>query len=540
MLFNSAAFILGFLPVAWVGFFLFGATGHHRLAVGWLTLASLFFYSYWNPTYLPLLLGSIAFNYVVGRWLIRSRSMVLLVFGVAGNLILLGYYKYAGFLVQTVDAASGAGFAIPAIALPLAISFFTFQQIAFLVDSQGGVAEETHLSNYAMFITFFPHLIAGPITHHREILPQFDDKRLFKPQPDMVAFGLTLFLIGLCKKVLLADTLSHWVKPLFGSVAHGAHVELVPAWIAGVGYTFQMYFDFSGYSDMAIGLGLLFGIRLPLNFNSPYKALNIIDYWSRWHMTLTRFLTAYIYNPIVLRATRSRLRAGKPGLKKGKTSLGAFLWLVGVPTLLTMFLAGLWHGAGWQFIVFGVLHGCYLVTNHGWRAIKARRGWPAHSDAVPARIVCVLTTFVCVMVALVFFRAASVSTAIDLLASMVGLHGVNLPHTLGLIPGVHALAAFLGITIGHSGLRPIQFGFLALMFAIVWALPNSQQWLGRFETALGTGRKAVPPGWLPPVLNRIMLWRPNVAFGVLVGCVGFFALMRAVSVAPSEFLYFKF
>ena len=540
MLFNSAVFILGFLPVAWLGFFAFGIAGRHRLAVLWLTLASLVFYGWWNPSYLPLLIGSIAFNYCIGRWLTRWRSRPLLIAGIGGNLALLGYYKYAGFLVQTADSVSGAGLAVPHIALPLAISFFTFQQIAFLVDSFDAVAEEASFANYSMFITFFPHLIAGPITHHREMLPQFRDRRLFRPQANMIALGLTLFLLGLCKKVLIADTVSEWARPVFDAAAAGAAPGLLPAWGAAVSYTFQMYFDFSGYSDMAIGLGLLFGIRLPRNFNSPYKAHNIIDYWSRWHMTLTRFLTAYIYNPITLRLTRARLRAGRPGLKRGKTTPGAFLQLVATPTLLTMFLAGLWHGAGWQFIVFGVLHGLYLAINHAWRAVKAHWRWTVDSERALHRVAATALTFLCVVVALVFFRAASVRAALDILAGGVGLHGGVLPVRLQHIPGMQTGVRWMGFSFGPSKLQHTQLLFLLLLSVIVWALPNTQEWLHRFETSLGAEPKTLRIDRQGGLLQQVLVWRPTVSFGIVVGVVGFFSLMRAVSAAPSEFLYFKF
>ena len=540
MLFNSASFILGFLPVAWIGFFALGTGGQHKLAVVWLTAASLFFYGWWNPTYLPLLVGSIIFNYLVGRLLTRSRSRALLVAGVAANLLLLGYYKYAGFLVQTVDGVSGAAYPIPDIALPLAISFFTFQQIAFLVDSFDAVAEEASFANYSMFITFFPHLIAGPITHHREMLPQFRDNRVFRPQMDLIALGLTLFLLGLCKKVLLADTVSGWASPMFAAAAAGKPPGLEQAWAGSISYTFQMYFDFSGYSDMAIGLGLLFGIHLPRNFNSPYKAHNIIDYWSRWHMTLTRFLTAYIYNPVTLRLTRARARAGKPGLKRGKTSLGAFLQLVAAPTLLTMFLAGLWHGAGWQFIVFGVLHGCYLAINHAWRTLKAHWGWQVDSSRTLHRLGGTVLTFLCVVVALVFFRSANVGAGLSILGGAIGLHGGTIPPRLHGVPAIGWMAQATNFRFAHTVVTHEQTWFLLLLFFITYALPNTQQWLRLFETSLGGEPKPSALAQRSRLLSRILVWRPTVAFGIIVGCVGFFSLMRAVSAAPSEFLYFKF
>ncbi len=540
MLFNSAVFILAFLPAAWLGFFALGTSGQHRLAVIWLALASLFFYGWWNVTYVPLLLGSIVVNYVIGRALARRRSKPLLIAGVAANLALLGYYKYAGFLVQIVDGVSGAAFPIPDIALPLAISFFTFQQIAFLVDSYDGVAEETSFANYSMFITFFPHLIAGPITHHKEMLPQFGDRRIFRPQSDLVALGLTLFLLGLCKKVILADSMATWVRPVFAATAAGSAPDLIQSWMAAVGYTLQLYFDFSGYTDMAIGLGMLFGIRLPRNFDSPYKSRNIIEYWSRFHMTLTRFITAYIYNPITIRLTRARMQKGKPGLKRGKTTPGAFAQLVAVPTVITMFLAGLWHGAGWQFIIFGMLHGFYLAINHAWRTLKAYWGWKVDSDRALFRVAAVLTTFVCVIIALVFFRSASVLAALHMLAGMIGLHGAMLPWGFDRVPGLWHIGNMLHVRFGPVDFPTTELLFIAFLLVIVWALPNTQQWLRRFETGLGAQPKVSTLEHYGGVLGRLFVWRPTMAFGVIVGFIGFFTLMRALSAAPTEFLYFKF
>lgn len=547
MLFNSAIFILAFLPASWIGFFALGTSGHRKLAVIWLTLASLFFYGWWNPAYLPLLLASMTANYAIGRLLARRRSKSLLVAGVAANLALLGYYKYAGFFTSTLNGALDTSFPIPDIILPLAISFFTFQQIAFLVDSYDGVAEEASFANYSMFITFFPHLIAGPITHHKEMLPQFDDNRLFRPQLNLIALGLTLFALGLCKKVLLADSVAQWVRPAFDASDAGQALTLFEAWAASVGYALQIYFDFSGYTDMAIGLGLLFGIRLPINFNSPYKARNIIEFWSRWHMTLTRFLTAYIYNPITLSLTRVRMQRGHPGLRRGKTTMGAFLMLVAFPTIVTMFLSGLWHGAGWQFIAFGVLHGIYLAVNQGWRTLKARWGWPQDSGKRLVRAVSVLTTFICVIVALVFFRSASIEAALNMLASMVGAHGATLPPEYALpLPGVYFLAKLLHVRFGGYQMAPqvelpiTEMLFIAFLLAIVWILPNTHQWLGRFETGLGTRLGGASPERRRGLLGLIPTWQPKMAFGVLVGCIGFVAVMHALSAAPSEFLYFKF
>jgi len=515
MLFNSMVFIAGFLPIVLLGFFLFAGSGRKRWAALWLTLASLVFYGWWNPANVPLLLGSIAFNYLLGGYLLRSRSKVMLVVGVAANLALLVYYKYTGFLFGTLDQAFDLGLSLEHIALPLAISFFTFQQIAYLVDTHDGAVVEHDFLNYCLFITFFPHLIAGPITHHKEMLEQFGQGNDFKPRLLNLSIGLTIFLMGLFKKVILADPMGEKASPVFDLAASGTVPALPDAWIGALSYTLQIYFDFSGYTDMAIGLGLLFGISLPANFNSPFKARNVIDYWSRWHMTLTRFLTSYIYNPIVLRISRRRMAAGLPMPKRGKMSLGTFCMLVAYPTVLTMFISGVWHGAGWQFVAFGLVHGFYLVVAHGWRAWKARRGWALDSDRWVHRIPAVLLTFTCVIVAMVFFRAPTLSAALAVLAGMCGLS--ELP--------AHVHMAHLRTLV-----------MIAALLVWVWSLPNIQQWMGHVRTALNA---RVETHWLQRWLP-ITGWQPSPAIGVAIGVFGFYALATAFSVAPTEFLYFQF
>jgi D-alanyl-lipoteichoic acid acyltransferase DltB (MBOAT superfamily) len=512
MLFNSVVFIAGFLPVVLLGFILLAGTGRQRYAAIWLTLASLVFYGWWNPAYVPLLVGSMVVNYLIGGYLLRRPSRSVLLLGVIANVALLGYYKYTGFLFGTLDNAFGLGWSVGDIILPLAISFFTFQQIAYLVDAHDGEVTEHDFVNYCLFISFFPQLIAGPITHHGEMLKQFNDRTTFRPRIDNISLGLTVFLLGLFKKVIIADPLGANASPIFAVAADGTIPALYDAWFGALTYTLQIYFDFSGYSDMAIGLGLLFGLRLPVNFNSPFKAHNVIDYWSRWHMTLTRFLTAYIYNPIVMRITRARMAAGKPLPRRGKMSLSTFIVLVAYPTVLTMFLSGIWHGAGWQFVVFGLLHGFYLVVAHGFRAYKARQGLPIDSDKPLHHAGAVLLTFLCVVVAMVFFRADSVPAAMAMLSGMVGLSEQT------------------------TKFDKSDFLTIALLLAFVWLMPNVQQWMARFRTALDAQpRENWLLRWFP-----IALWSPTPVIGVAIGVLGFFALAVAFSVAPTEFLYFQF
>lgn len=512
MLFNSAVFIAGFLPLVLLGFFLFAGTGRQRLALLWLNLASLVFYGWWNPMYVPLLVGTMVFNYVMGGYLMRKPSRLLLALAVIANVLLLVYYKYTGFLFGTLNDAFDLGWSIDNIILPLGISFFTFQQIAYLVDAHDGEVIEHDFVNYCLFITFFPQLIAGPITHHGEMFSQFNNRETFRPRLDNLTLGITIFLLGLFKKVVIADPLGAMAAPIFTVAADGTVPALYDAWTGALTYTLQIYFDFSGYSDMAIGLGLLFGVSLPANFNSPFKARNVIEYWSRWHMTLTRFLTAYIYNPIVLRVTRARLAAGKPQPRRGKMTFGTFCALVAYPTVLTMFISGVWHGAGWQFAVFGLLHGVYLVIAHGWRAWKARQGWKLDSDHWLHHASAVLLTFLCVVVAMVFFRAANVSAALAMLSGMAGLSDLS------------------------TKFDKSDFLTIAALLAFVWTMPNIQQWMAHLRTALNARPQ---PHWFERYMPRL-LWHPSPAMGVAVGVAGFFALALAFSVAPTEFLYFQF
>ena len=327
MLFNSSVFLLLYLPVVLLGFFILASLKRPRLVGLWLTAASLFFYGWWNPLYVPLLMASMVFNYLLGGYLVRRPNVVLLAFGIATNVLLLGYFKYTGFLVQVIGEVAGLDWTIPNIVLPLAISFFTFQQIAYLVDAHDGDVVEHDFLNYLLFITFFPHLIAGPITHHREMIPQFNDPDTFRPKLENLAVGLTLFLIGLFKKVAIADTMGTYARPVYEAAAQGVPLTFLKSWSGALSYALQVYFDFSGYTDMACGLALMFGISLPPNFNSPFKARNIIEFWSRWHMTLTRFITAYIYNPIVVRMTRSRVR--------GASRCPAVVWCRWMPSSLS-------------------------------------------------------------------------------------------------------------------------------------------------------------------------------------------------------------
>ena len=349
MLFNSYIFLFIFLPFTWILFRFACAKRILDVALALLMVASLVFYSYWNPPFVFLILFSILFNYSWGRLIEKAsgRFRTLWLFsGVAVNLLLIAYFKYANFMMTNIAWFFGWEWTARDIFLPLGISFFTFQQIAYLIDCAKGLAKEHAFTHYALFVTFFPQLIAGPIVRYEEIMPQFARLRTFAMNYRNIAMGLALLSLGLFKKVVIADTLSPWVAAAFDTRDPLTFFE---AWGGVLSYTFQIYFDFSGYSDMALGLGRLFNIELPINFNSPYKALSISDFWRRWHMTLSSFLRDYLYIPL-------------GGNRQGKIRRNVNL-------MTTMLLGGLWHGASWNFVVWGGLHGVFLVINHAYRKL---------------------------------------------------------------------------------------------------------------------------------------------------------------------------
>ncbi len=354
MLFTTVVFACLYLPVVWIVFFAVGRVSHDG-AAGWLFLASLFFYGWWIPEYTLLLLASIGGNYFVGQRIARaqdagsSAGKAWMVAGITGNLVLLGYFKYANFFIASLDAALGIEWQMGRVILPIGISFFTFTQIAFLADSWQKGVREVKFIHYGLFVTYFPHLIAGPVLHHAQMMPQFRLPQTYRIDGGQFAGGLAIFALGLFKKVVLADGVAPFADAVFNPADAGHAVDAVEGWIGALAYTFQLYFDFSGYSDMAIGLSWMFNVRLPFNFDSPYRAANISEFWRRWHMTLSAFLRDYLYVPL-------------GGNRKGR--FRRYLNL-----MVTMLLGGLWHGASWSFVFWGGLHGLYLAVHQGWRAL---------------------------------------------------------------------------------------------------------------------------------------------------------------------------
>lgn len=509
MVFSSFAFIFGYLPLALGGFLICAYFGH-RFAAFWLVLASLAFYAFWRISFLPLLLTSIVFNYGMSCMLYWTEDRPqlansILLCGVTTDLLMLFYYKYAVAFAASLGLTNIGGIALHNVVLPLGISFFTFTQIGYLVDVRQGVAKTRDPLSYMLFVTFFPHLIAGPILHNREMMPQFADPTTYRFSSRNLAVGLSIFAIGLAKKVLLADPLSNDVAANF---AVASTAGLTTAWYAVIGYSLQLYFDFSGYSDMAIGLARLFNIRFPQNFNSPYKATTVIEYWQRFHMTLTRFITMYIFSPIALWVVRQRVAHGMDSSRQATTRPGGFAALVAGPTLVTMGLAGIWHGAGLQYLIFGLLHGLYIVVNHAVRMFfpaptnPTRRRWPVQAALHAGKV---LAVYIAALVAFAFFRSSSTPAALDLLAGMIGLHG-------------------FGPALPYSTLIEI-----AALFAIVWGCPNLQQIMTEYEPVLGR-----------PISNPYprLTWQPDTRWAIVCGIIAGLGVLALGG--TTEFLYFQF
>jgi alginate O-acetyltransferase complex protein AlgI len=499
MLFSSYTFLFQFLPATVLAF---AAARRHSPRAGILVLAgaSLFFYGAWQPVYLLLLIASVAVNFSLGLQMEDAqRRRAIGMSGVALNLAVLCYFKYTNFIFDSLNTLTGAPLPFFNIVLPLGISFFTFQQIAYLVDVMRGAEVERDIVSYTLFVSFFPHLIAGPLVHHAEMIPQFKRGRTGRSAA-LAARGLAIFAAGLFKKVVIADNLAQFVSPVFAHLDAGGGVTTPWAWLATLAYTLQIYFDFSGYSDMAIGLALLFGIRLPVNFRSPYQATSIIEFWRRWHITLSRFLRDYLYIPLGGNRFGEQRRYGN--------------------LLVTMLLGGLWHGAGWNFLVWGGLHGVYLCINHLWHE---RRRKPSTSAAgAPATALSWAITFFAVVIAWVFFRAKTAEGAWQMLG---GLFGLGAGSSAYASPRVLRLMD-LPVQVGEQSLLLIGGGAVAAALAIAVFLPNVPQLFGYREFRRAPERAS----WLR--------WRPN----------GVWALVSALALAISlfgmwqrlEFLYFQF
>lgn len=501
MLFTSAFFFCGYLPLAFLVYYLLGRRSP-ECAAGWLFVASVAFYGYWMPEFTFLLLSSIVWNFWVGSNIgklepisgtaeNRRLAKIWLIAGISVDLGVLAYFKYAGFFVANLNILLGTDWSLGRIILPIGISFFTFTQIAFLADSYLKGTKEYKFIHFGLFVTYFPHLIAGPVLHHAQMMPQFKERETYRLNVPNISAGLLIFSIGLFKKVVLADGISPYADAVFNAAEAGIQPDMIEAWVGALAYTFQLYFDFSGYSDMAIGLSWMFNVRLPYNFNSPYKALNISDFWRRWHMTLSAFLRDYLYIPL-------------GGNKKG--TVRRYINL-----LATMILGGLWHGANWTFVFWGTLHGVYLVINHAFQKLEGK-GMVTLRASPPFRLSAWALTFISAVVAWIFFRANDFPSAIRVLSGM-SMFPVDseLPHGISSI-------------FWNQGLDTMRGTYwLVFLSVIAFLMPNSNC-IGK--SALG---KCRCHGALAP----------SVLGAALTVCA-FLILVNSARDSASAFIYFNF
>ena len=522
MLFNSYEFIFVFLPVSCIGFFVIASRAGAFPALLWLAACSVYFYSSWRLENLWILIFSICINYTLSLYVSGARQSrfvskyVIFVFAIAVNLLILGYYKYYEFILSSIGVIFDISISADSPLLPLAISFYTFTQIAYQVDSyrQGNV--DRNFTNYFLFVTYYPHLIAGPIVHHSELMPQFTFQSVYKPNLANICVGLSLFILGLFKKVCIADTLAPFSDTVFAAATGGATLSFFEAWGGALSYTFQIYFDFSGYSDMAMGSAALLGIWLPINFYSPYRALSIVEFWRRWHITLSRFLRDYLYISL-------------GGNRKGPNRRYVNL-------MLTMILGGLWHGAGWTFVAWGTLHGAFLVANHAWHALVSRLRWALPIPKYLSTSLSWLTTFLAVVMAWVFFRAESFGAALAMLEGMVGLHGAVLDERLGrYLQFLDPFVEFAGRGIGSFG-SAWGLALLAISLAIVLFPYTSWQFVGYRWHSIESRSLAVPELTVDAPMLRDRLF--GLLWGLFIGLLFILSVSRLTRV--NQFVYFNF
>jgi alginate O-acetyltransferase complex protein AlgI len=503
MTFTSYQFIFGFLPLAFVGFALANRFGGAKQAINFLAIISLVYYGTFNIALLGVLLASLVTNYLVGSVISKSletpkKARGLMFAGIAANLVMLGYLKYMNFLIDVANQISGAGMSHMDLIVPLGVSFFTFVQIGYLVDAYNGQLRRHNFGQYIVFSAFFPCVTAGPLVLQKEMMEQLDRSYINVFDLNRIMIGVTMFAMGLFKKVMLADSIAPFADKVFNGAHAGAGLDMATAWIGALCYTLQLYFDFSGYSDMAIGIATIFAIRLPLNFDSPFKATNISDFWRRWHMTMTRFFTNYVYSGLAMNGMRRA--AGK---RMGKT--GRFLLAAAIPSILTFLVAGVWHGSGWTFVIYGLMHGF---------AIAAYLAWREFSDIELSRPLAWLVTMTTVVCALVMFRAADVPTAFAMLGHMFGV-GSN-----------DASAAPIVIDIARA------LSLIVVLGSITMLLPNTQQILHHDWPVVDTKPENA-------ALNAgLVTWRPSLGAAVVTAGV-FTAAITSIGSA-SGFLYYQF
>ncbi len=504
MVFTSYSFILVFLPITYAGFLLAHRHGGWNAAIYWLGAASLAFYGVWGLPLLAILIVSIVFNYGIGQFIanatVERKPVVRLafIFGILANLGALGYFKYANFFLDIVNHAAGTGMSSGINLVVIGMSFFTFIQIGYLIDAHNGRLLKHDFARYVVFSAFFPCVTAGPLVLQREMMEQMDAPKLRAFDPQRLIVGLTMFGLGLSKKVVLSDAIAPCADTVFSGAAAGMSFDMGTAWIGSLCYALQLYFDFSGYSDMAIGLGMIFGIKLPLNFDSPFKATNISDFWRRWHMTMTRFFTNYIYSGLAMNGMRrsARLQLGK---------LGRFLLVAAFPSIATFMVAGVWHGSGWTYIYYGLIHGFAIAIYLGWREFSPVRLPYAAAWSL---------TMATVASGLVMFRAPDAATAFTMLSTMWGFGSPA------------AVSSAIVINSGNA------LSFIVLLGAVTQLLPNTQQILHHEWPTIDVKPEttALDAG--------LLAWRP--AFGSALATAAMFTIALTCIGAGSNFLYYKF
>ena len=514
MLFNSYPFLLVFLPITVLGFFLIGSRSP-RIACLWLVVASATFYAHWHFKSLLLLAISIGINLLIGGRITmhlakgeagRARARLYLVLGLSVNLLLLGYVKYAVFLLEQWNVIFSADLHIRQPRLPLGISFFTFTQIIYLVDCFRRHVKDSDPVRYALFVTYFPHLIAGPLLHHGQVMPQFQQRETFIFHNRNLELGLAIFGIGLFKKVVIADGLAPYADAVFNASRAGTVLTFAEAWLGALAYTMQLYFDFSGYSDMAIGLSTMFGIVIPANFLSPYKARSIIEFWRRWHISLSQFLRDYLYIPL------------------GGNRLGRVRRYINL--MLTMLLGGLWHGAAWTFVLWGGIHGLYLLLNHWFRQWRPAKGADDPQSKVSSTLSWLLT-FTAIVVAWVPFRSSTLASATSMLQSMAGLH---IPFSSG------SEAVLTSQVANQLADWSTGLGWIGAAAFIALVLPNTMEFAVRFRPALIDEALLKTYGWLGSRLT----WRPTTGWAIAMGGILALSAMGIGLQGSSPFLYFQF
>ena len=530
MLFNSYQFIFLFLPITWLGYYFIFKIWNSGNAIFWLIFCSLFFYSWWNPIYFFLIILSILINFFVASLINNYEKKIFLILGILFNISLLAYFKYYNFFVEIVIFTSNLELITKIIILPLGISFYTFQQITFLVDVHNKKINNVNFKDFVIFITFFPQLIAGPIVHHTQVLYQFKNNYFNEKKLSYLSIGFSIFVIGLFKKVVIADNLAFYSSPIFFAANHSMSVSFLEAWSGILCYSLQIYFDFSGYSDMAIGLGYMFGIKLPLNFNSPYKASDIGEFWRRWHITLGIFFKNYVFYPLSLFFTRLSLR------KKRNKYINYTLTMF-MPSLLTYTLIGVWHGSGINFLLFGTMHAFFIIINNIWKrsqGIKIKNFYKKYS--LTSYLLSCFLVFLSFSISLVFFRAPTYESAVIIYKAMLSINNTIIPESWFLI--LHSLIGqnlmdFVGI---NHGLLPFFFGInqiliILLLYLFCLLAPNTKSLFHDYFPSITKSDE-----------DRLKIfkvhWKPNIYWSIVICFLFTYTVMNLSNI--SEFIYFQF